>query len=117
MFSQSPFVLLLVAAALVTPAVCLTPAEWRVQSIYQVLTDRFARTDLSTSAACDSSEGIYCGGTWEGLISKLDYIQGMGFTAIWISPFVAQLQGDTTDGESYHVSEIVFLILDKSASV
>ncbi|KAK7719915.1 hypothetical protein SLS64_002096 [Diaporthe eres] len=66
------------------------------------MTDRFARTDLSTTASCDSSKGVYCGGTWKGLISKLDYIQGMGFTAIWISPFVEQMSGDTTDGSSYH---------------
>lgn len=94
---------LLVAAAFVAPATSLTPAGWRAQSIYQVMTDRFARTDLSTTASCDSSKGVYCGGTWKGLISKLDYIQGMGFTAIWISPFVEQMSGDTTDGSSYHV--------------
>ncbi|KAI3401655.1 hypothetical protein diail_9319 [Diaporthe ilicicola] len=93
---------LLVAAAFVAPVTSLTPAGWRAQSIYQVMTDRFARTDLSTTAACDASQGIYCGGTWKGLISKLDYIQGMGFTAIWISPFVEQMSGDTTDGSSYH---------------
>lgn len=68
------------------------------------MTDRFARTDLSTTASCVTSEQVYCGGTWEGLISKLDYIQNMGFTAIWISPIVAQMSGDTSDGESYHVS-------------
>ncbi|KAK3945256.1 glycoside hydrolase family 13 protein [Diplogelasinospora grovesii] len=80
----------------------LTPAEWRKQSIYQVVTDRFARTDLSTTASCDTSAQIYCGGTWQGLISKLDYIQGMGFTAVWISPVVQQMAGNSADGESYH---------------
>ncbi len=64
----------------------LTPAEWRSQSIYQVLTDRFARTDLSTTAACDTGDQVYCGGTWQGIISKLDYIQGMGFTAVFFQP-------------------------------
>lgn len=61
-------------------AQCLNAAGWRSQSIYQVLTDRFARTDGSTTAACDLSE--YCGGTWQGIISQLDYIQDMGFTAV-----------------------------------
>jgi alpha-amylase len=60
----------------------LSPAEWRSQSIYQVMTDRFARTDLSTTAECNTGSQVYCGGTWKGLISKLDYIQGMGFTAV-----------------------------------
>ncbi|KAF3768930.1 glycoside hydrolase family 13 /Carbohydrate-binding module family 20 [Cryphonectria parasitica EP155] len=102
MSSERHLLSLLVAAVLAAPVVCLSPAEWRSQSIYQVMTDRFARTDLSTTATCDASDGIYCGGTWEGLISKLDYIQDMGFTAVWVSPFVAQMEGDTTDGESYH---------------
>jgi len=60
----------------------LSPAQWREQSIYQIVTDRFARTDLSTTATCNTQEGLYCGGTWQGIISKLDYIQGMGFTAV-----------------------------------
>lgn len=76
----------------------LSAAEWRKQSIYQVVTDRFARTDLSTTASCRSEDQAYCGGTWRGLISKLDYIQGMGFTAVWISPVVKQIDGNSRDG-------------------
>ena len=30
-------------------------------------------------------------------MSKLGYIQNMGFDAIWISPVVANLEGDTGD--------------------
>lgn len=61
-------------------AAALSPAQWRSKSIYQVLTDRFALTDGSTTASCDTN--LYCGGTWQGIINKLDYIQGMGFTAV-----------------------------------
>lgn len=68
--------------ALISAAAALSPAEWRSQSIYQVLTDRFARTDGSTTATCDTGDGIYCGGSWQGIIDKLDYIQDMGFTAV-----------------------------------
>lgn len=77
----------------------LSPAQWRSQSIYQIVTDRFvchfnillffhpltclqARTDGSTSASCNTGSGVYCGGTFQGIINKLDYIQGMGFTAV-----------------------------------
>lgn len=88
--------------ALIGSAVSLTPDQWRSQSIYQVVTDRFARTDGSTTAACDPSTGVYCGGTWQGLIQKLDYIQQLGFTAIWISPVVENVHGLTSDGDSYH---------------
>lgn len=93
---------LFLASAVAQLAWALSAADWRQQSIYQVMTDRFARTDLSTTATCDTSAAVYCGGTYQGLISKLDYIQGMGFTAIWISPIVKQMDGSTADGSSYH---------------
>jgi hypothetical protein len=63
-------------------ATALSPADWRAQSIYQLLTDRFARTDGSTTATCNTQDGVYCGGSWQGVIDKLDYIQNMGFTAV-----------------------------------
>ncbi|KAG0650881.1 Taka-amylase A [Hyphodiscus hymeniophilus] len=79
-----------------------TVNDWRSRSIYQVITDRFARPDGSITAPCVLKENQYCGGTWQGIIDKLDYIQGMGFTAIWISPVVAQINGSAASGEGYH---------------
>ncbi|OQO11107.1 hypothetical protein B0A48_05362 [Cryoendolithus antarcticus] len=75
--------------------------EWRTRSIYQVVTDRFAHASNSPLPDCHVTLGFYCGGTWRGIQDKLDYIQGMGFDAIWISPIVAQLPQQTGDGESY----------------
>jgi alpha-amylase len=69
-------------SALMCTAAALSPAEWRSQSIYQVLTDRFARTDGSTTATCNTGDQVHCGGSWKGIINKLDYIQDMGFTAV-----------------------------------
>ncbi|KAB8244571.1 alpha-amylase A type-1/2 [Aspergillus flavus] len=83
-------------------ALAATPAEWRSQSIYFLLTDRFARTDGSTTASCNTEDRKYCGGTWQGIIDKLDYIQGMGFTAIWITPVTGQLPQHTAYGDAYH---------------
>jgi hypothetical protein len=71
--------------ALLNVAQALSPSGWRAQSIYQVMTDRFARTDGSTTASCDL--GNYCGGSWQGLINHLDYIQNMGFTAVGMRVF------------------------------
>lgn len=65
--------------------------EWKSRTIYQVLTDRFARTDGSTSEC--RNLGNYCGGTYRGIINHLDYIQNMGFDAIWISPILKNLNG------------------------
>lgn len=57
--------------------------EWKQRSIYQVLTDRFAPTTAAqeSTTQCDTSQRLYCGGTWQGIIRRLDYIQGMGFDA------------------------------------
>jgi len=60
-------------ASLASTATGLTPAQWRTQSIYQVLTDRFSRTDGNTSAPCSTLYGLYCGGTWQGIINELEY--------------------------------------------
>jgi len=60
--------------------------EWKSRTIYQVLTDRFARSDNSRTP-CNNHHD-YCGGTYRGIIRNLDYIQNMGFDAIWISPVV-----------------------------
>lgn len=83
-------------------ASALDAAGWRNQSIYQVLTDRFAMSD-GTTPACDASQGLYCGGTWKGITSRLDYIQNLGATAIWISPIIKNVEGNYADaGEAYH---------------
>lgn len=79
-----------------------SPAQWRSRTIYQLLTDRFARPDGSTTATCNTSDGKYCGGTWTGIIDRLDYIQGMGFDAVWISPVTKNVEGTTAYGEAYH---------------
>jgi alpha-amylase len=59
-----------------------------------VLTDRFSKNS-SGGGAC-TNLGDYCGGTWNGIKNHLDYIKGMGFDAIWISPVVDNF------GNGYH---------------
>jgi alpha-amylase len=86
--------------------------EWRARSIYQIVTDRFS-PGLNSPAGtfvgggigaipgCLQGNGTYCGGTWRGILENLDYIQGMNFDAIWISPVVGQLPQSTQDGQAY----------------
>ncbi|KAI2952631.1 CAZyme family GH13 [Aspergillus niger] len=76
--------------------------QWIGRSIYQIVTDRFARSDNSTTAACDAALGNYCGGSFQGIINKLDYIQELGFDAIWISPAQSQISARTADLSAYH---------------
>ncbi|KAK0448478.1 alpha-amylase [Desarmillaria tabescens] len=85
----------------VAPAFAASAANWRSRSIYQVVTDRFAMTD-GLAGPCDPSARKYCGGTWQGLINRLDYIQNMGFDAIWISPVSANVEEETAYGDAYH---------------
>lgn len=68
-----------------------SPNEWQSRTIYQLLTDRFARSDGSTNN-CNNLSG-YCGGSFNGIINHLDYIQGMGFDSIWISPVITNTNG------------------------
>eukprot|EP00827_Trimyema_finlayi_P007056 TRINITY_DN935_c0_g1_i1.p1 TRINITY_DN935_c0_g1~~TRINITY_DN935_c0_g1_i1.p1 ORF type:complete len:529 (+),score=188.32 TRINITY_DN935_c0_g1_i1:60-1646(+) len=63
-----------------------TPDQWKDRVIYQIVTDRFAGENTQN---CDlAKQPYYCGGTFTGIIKQLDYIKGMGFDAIWISPIV-----------------------------
>ena len=71
---------------------CKTKEEWKSRTIYQIITDRFARTQ--DTGECDLYK--YCGGNYQGIIDKLDYIKGMGFDAIWLSPIVENFE------DSYH---------------
>lgn len=73
------------------------------KSIYFVLIDRFAQAEGGNGGApCDGKE--WCGGDLQGLLSRLEYIDSMGFDCVWISPVVGQLEGDDgpVSGTAYH---------------
>ncbi|KAK5120650.1 hypothetical protein LTR85_006008 [Meristemomyces frigidus] len=102
MFSKSIITTTALSLALCQQALAASAADWRSRTIYQVLTDRFARSDGSTTATCNTGDRVYCGGSYAGIQNQLDYIQNMGFDAVWISPVTAQVQGNTVDGYAYH---------------
>jgi len=75
------------------------PRDTQSMVIYQIVTDRFydgdpTNNDPSKSAGLYDSRGengnwkYYWGGDLAGIQQKLDYIRGMGASAIWISPVV-----------------------------
>ncbi len=73
--------------------------DWRDQVIYFVLTDRFDDGDPSNNdqhagefAAADPVR--YNGGDFKGLERRLDYVRGLGATALWVTPPVANLWWD-----------------------
>jgi hypothetical protein len=67
-----------------TAALAADTDAWKGRSIYFALTDRIERNN-GDQTRCNNL-GNYCGGTFRGIQTQLDYIQGMGFDAIWITP-------------------------------
>ena len=88
--------------ALALLAATSTHADYRArlpqdEVIYFVLPDRFENGDPSNDRgglAGDrlatgfdpTAKGFYHGGDIKGLINRLDYIQGLGATALWVAP-------------------------------
>jgi len=87
-----------VAAALVVPQAQAAPPvpspDWRDQVIYFAMIDRFddgdPRNDDQGTGEYDPRDGAkYSGGDLAGLARRLEYIHGLGATALWITPPVA----------------------------
>nr|MDT0659640.1 pullulanase-type alpha-1,6-glucosidase [Micromonospora sp. DSM 115978] len=88
----------------------------RAEQFYFVLPDRFANGDPDNDRgglAGDrlatgfdpTDKGFYQGGDLKGLIDRLDYIQGLGSTAIWLAPVFKNrpVQGEGDDvSAGYH---------------
>ncbi|ROS31404.1 pullulanase-type alpha-1,6-glucosidase [Cellulomonas sp. PhB150] len=87
------------------------------QQFYFVMTDRFANGETSnddggvtgdrlTTGFDPTDKGFYQGGDLAGLRGKLDYIKGLGTSAIWLTPSFTNkyVQGAGTDDVSagYH---------------
>ncbi len=96
---------ILVAAALSLQGVAApaaSPADYRLRApqdevVYFVLPDRFANGDPKNDRGGlkgdrlktgfdPAAKGFYHGGDLKGLTQHLDYIQGLGATAVWFAP-------------------------------
>jgi glycosidase len=80
--------------------------EWREEFIYFLMTDRFHDSaNRSTVVQGARSAGYatandFYGGTIKGVANHLDYIAGLGCTAIWLSPVFEN------NAQSYHGYDI-----------
>jgi glycosidase len=97
-------ILACLALALVTGATVGADSSQNYQArlpedevVYFVLPDRFENGDAAndrgrlagdrlTTGFDPTHKGFYHGGDLEGLTARLDYVQGMGATAIWLGP-------------------------------
>jgi glycosidase len=91
-----------------------SPRDWRGEILYQLLPDRFSDGQENTrpmfdyrhpdtyqakdKAAWMSAATRFTGGTIRGIASKLDYLQGLGVTTLWINPPWKQ----RADLQTYH---------------
>ncbi|WFF00384.1 pullulanase-type alpha-1,6-glucosidase [Micromonospora sp. WMMD964] len=88
----------------------------RAEQFYFVLPDRFANGDSRNDRGGltgdrlrtgfdPTDKGFYHGGDLKGVIDRLDYIQGLGTTAIWLAPIFKNrpVQGSGDDiSAGYH---------------
>lgn len=68
--------------------------DWADQIIYFILTDRFydgnpRNSDQKKGEYDPTTIAKYSGGDLAGVMQKIDYIRGLGATAVWITPPVA----------------------------
>ncbi len=120
--SRCGFALLmgLAAGVLATSVAAQTP-DYRSrlpqdEIIYFLLPDRFAnghpsndagglRGDRLVTGLDPSSDGFYHGGDLAGVTARLDYIQGLGATAVWLAPLFVNkpVQGNPgAESAGYH---------------
>ncbi|MEH2436055.1 MAG: alpha-amylase family glycosyl hydrolase [Nostoc sp.] len=102
-----------------------SPINWRDQFLYQLILDRFSddnenqrelfdRTNPSKFQVKDKADWMaagtkFVGGTLRGIKSKLDYLQRLGVTTLWINPPWRQ----PSELEAYHSDRIQdFLSID-----
>lgn len=97
------FLSLFLSFSLFRAAFAATAEQWRDRSIYQIIVDRYALPQGADTTKCNPGDQAFCGGTWNSIRENLDYIQHMGFTAIWISPVSQNYEGPRTPyGDPYH---------------
>jgi glycosidase len=68
----------------------------KTTTVYHIFLDRF----YGFQDNMDAKKPVFCGGTINGVIKKLDWIQSMGFDTVWISPFYT-----TSAYHGYHITD------------
>lgn len=76
--------------------------DWRDEVIYQVMVDRFENGEPGNDFGVRLTDlARYQGGDWRGVEQRLDYLEALGVTALWISPVVRNVDTDA-DFDGYH---------------
>lgn len=72
--------------------------DWDESVVYFMMTDRFfdGNESNNTASGADTygdNPGLYHGGDFAGVTTKLDYLQNLGVNTIWITPIVENIKG------------------------
>jgi glycosidase len=81
------------------------PPQWAADAlVYHIFVDRFnpgAGSQWKNAARLDE----FFGGTLKGITEKLDYIQALGFNAVWLSPFFKSTSHHGYNASGYYTVE------------
>jgi cyclomaltodextrin glucanotransferase len=119
-----PIVILLALLFLAVPIVAPCAADYRARTVYFLMADRFhahspydpyvdpehpnATNDVNCFEVTCTQEKqwrSYWGGDVKGIIQKLDYLQRLGVSAVWVTPLMENVrayEGGTGYGTGYH---------------
>jgi alpha-amylase len=76
--------------------------DWRDEVIYQILVDRFDNGERGNDYLLNYDDlARYQGGDYAGIIERMDYLQELGVTTLWISPVVRNVETDA-NVDGYH---------------
>ena len=76
---------------------------WKDQILYFVLLDRFYDGNKQNCINIDKKDlQAFHGGDIAGLEQKLDYLEELGITGIWVSPFLKNRPNAFFGQEAYH---------------
>jgi len=116
-----------------------SPDSWQDEIVYFLLVDRFSdgaegnRPPLDRTKLADarpdqtggqpwqwltwalSGSDRFQGGTLSGVTSKLDYLQELGITAVWLSPVFRQ-RGHLDTYHGYGIQDFLVWILDSAVA-
>lgn len=76
---------------------------WKREIMYFILIDRFKDGKKENNFNVDKNKPLFFhGGDIQGIIDSLDYLQNLGVTALWLSPFLKNRPNEFFGRYAYH---------------
>ena len=85
-----------------------SPEDWRDHWIYFLLVDRFDNPAAAPRVEpYDAQTDVLQGGSFDGVRSRLDYLQRLGVGAIWLSPVLKNCQYNPNTYHGYGIQDFL----------